>query len=167
MPIGKIAFRAAAMVVAATHFADARPDTRKMTCAQTQALIESQHAAVLSTGPSTYDRYVRQFGNECDAPYVPMVDYVPASDGRCMVYRARSRRQWFRIDRRLPRRSASAASHVTFLISGPVGWSVAGAGVQSCPLHSKAGSSFGGRQFCPTQCTGGCCCAASPFDWMG
>ncbi|RTM03919.1 MAG: hypothetical protein EKK31_17945 [Hyphomicrobiales bacterium] len=87
MPMGKIAFCAAAMVVAATNFADARPDTRNMTCAQIQALIQSQHAAVLSTGANTYDRYVRQFGNECDAPYVPMVDYVPTHDGQCMVYR--------------------------------------------------------------------------------
>ncbi|TPJ29449.1 hypothetical protein FJ425_09495 [Mesorhizobium sp. B2-7-2] len=65
----------------------ARSDTRKMTCEQTQALIQSQHAAVLSTGPNTYDRDVRRFGNECDAPDVPMVDYVPTGDGRCMVYR--------------------------------------------------------------------------------
>nr|WP_027061200.1 hypothetical protein [Mesorhizobium loti] len=77
----------AAMVIAATNLANARPETHKMTCAQTQALIQSQHATVLSTGPNTYDRYVRQFGSECDAPYVPMVDYVPASDGQCMVYR--------------------------------------------------------------------------------
>ena len=87
MPMGKIAFCAAAMIVAATNFAGARPDTRTMTCAQTQALIQSRHAVVLSTGSNTYDRYVRQFGNECDAPYVPMVGYVPASDGQCMVYR--------------------------------------------------------------------------------
>ncbi|TIP06190.1 MAG: hypothetical protein E5X76_08135 [Mesorhizobium sp.] len=87
MPIGKIAFCAAAMIVAATDFADARPDTHTMTCAQTQALIQSRHAVVLTTGANTYERYVRQFGNECDAPYVPMVDYVPARDGQCMVYR--------------------------------------------------------------------------------
>ncbi|MBZ9733744.1 hypothetical protein LB534_08985 [Mesorhizobium sp. CA18] len=87
MPGRKIMLCAAAMLVAASNFADARSDTRKMTCEQTQALIQSQHAAVLSTGPNTYDRYVRQFGNECDAPYAPMVDYVPTSDGRCMVYR--------------------------------------------------------------------------------
>ena len=87
MPIRKIMLCAAAMVIATASFANARPDTRKMTCAQTQALIQSQHAAVLTTGPNTYDRYVRQFGNECDAPSVPMVDYVPASDGQCMVYR--------------------------------------------------------------------------------
>ncbi|MBZ9858475.1 hypothetical protein LB520_02115 [Mesorhizobium sp. CA12] len=87
--------------VAASNFADARSDTRKMTCEQTQALIQSQHAAVLSTGPNTYHRYVRQFGNECDAPYAPMADYVfrPAPAGAWFTG-ARSRLQWFRIDRR-------------------------------------------------------------------
>ncbi|CAN7557269.1 hypothetical protein [Mesorhizobium caraganae] len=87
MPLRPIVCCSVAIVIAAANFADARPDTRKMTCAQTQALIQSQHAAVLSTGPNTYDRYVRQFGNECDAPSLPMVEYVPASDGQCMVYR--------------------------------------------------------------------------------
>ena len=87
MPISRIMLCAAAMMIAGTGFANARPDTRKMTCAQTRALIQSQHAAVLTTGPDTYDRYVRQFGTECDAPYVPMVDYVPTSDGQCKVYR--------------------------------------------------------------------------------
>ena len=87
MPMPRIAFCAAAMIVAATSIADARPDTRKMTCAQTQSLIQTRHAVVLTTGANTYERYVRQYGNECDAPYVPMSDYVPASDGRCMVYR--------------------------------------------------------------------------------
>lgn len=87
MPTRKIMLFGAVMVIAATNFANARPDTRNMTCSQTQALIQSQHAAVLTTGPDTYDRYVRQFGNECDAPYVPMVDYVPTSDGQCKVYR--------------------------------------------------------------------------------
>ncbi|TIV64396.1 MAG: hypothetical protein E5V89_29790, partial [Mesorhizobium sp.] len=43
--------------------ADARPDTRTMTCTETQALIQGRHAAVLTTGPNTYDRFVRQFGN--------------------------------------------------------------------------------------------------------
>jgi len=81
MLIRQIVFCSAAIVIAA------RPDTRKMARAQTQALIQSQHAAVLSTGPNTYDRYVRQFGNECDAPAVPKARYVPASDGQCKVYR--------------------------------------------------------------------------------
>ncbi|KUM26892.1 hypothetical protein AU467_19385 [Mesorhizobium loti] len=67
--------------------ADARPDTRVMTCAETQALIQSRHAAVLTTGPNTYDRFVRQYGNECDWPEVPTSIAVPTRDGRCRVYR--------------------------------------------------------------------------------
>ena len=87
MPIRKIVFCAAAMIVAATSFANARPDTRQMTCAQTQALIDSQRAVVLTTGANTYDRYVRQFGNECDWPQMPMSAYVQTRDGRCPLYR--------------------------------------------------------------------------------
>ncbi|WP_217568584.1 hypothetical protein [Mesorhizobium sp. GbtcB19] len=86
MPMGKITLCAAAALLAATSFADARPDTRKMTCAQTRDLIRSERAVVLTTGPNTYDRYVQQFSNECIAPDVPMADYVPTSDGQCMVY---------------------------------------------------------------------------------
>ncbi|MEW6630453.1 MAG: hypothetical protein AB1440_06250 [Pseudomonadota bacterium] len=67
--------------------AQARPDTRAMTCSETQALIQSRHAVVLTTGPDTYDRYVRQYGNECDSPEVPMPASVPARDGPCSVYR--------------------------------------------------------------------------------
>ncbi|OHV89527.1 hypothetical protein [Mesorhizobium sp. ORS 3428] len=67
--------------------AHARPDTRAMTCAETQALIQGRHAAVLTTGPDTYDRFVRQFGNECDWPEVPMSISVPTRDGQCRVYR--------------------------------------------------------------------------------
>ena len=67
--------------------AHARPDTRTMTCAQTQTLIQSHHAAVLTTGPDTYDRFVRQFGNDCDWPEVPMSISIPTRDGPCWVYR--------------------------------------------------------------------------------
>lgn len=78
---------AAATVLCAASSAHARPDTRTMTCAETQALIKSDHAVVLTTGPDTYDRFVRQFGNECDWPEVPMSITVPAKDGECRVYR--------------------------------------------------------------------------------
>jgi hypothetical protein len=87
MTIRKIALCAAAILTGATGFADARPDTRKMTCEQTRALIQSQHAAVLTTGQNTYDRYVRQYGTECDFPEVPMAAYVMTADGWCPLYR--------------------------------------------------------------------------------
>ena len=74
-------------VLAATGLAEARPDSRTMSCAAIQAAIQSHRAVVLTTGPNTYDRYVRQFGNECDWPEVPMSAYIPARDGHCPVYR--------------------------------------------------------------------------------
>ena len=78
---------AAGTVLWAVADAHARPDTRAMTCTQTRALIQSRHAAVLTTGHDTYDRFVRQFGNECDWPEVPSAASVPTRDGPCRVYR--------------------------------------------------------------------------------
>jgi len=77
----------AAAILSSAGAADARPDTRSMTCAQTRAMIQGRHAAVLTTGPNTYDRFVRQFGTECDWPEVPISVSVPTKDGQCMVYR--------------------------------------------------------------------------------
>jgi hypothetical protein len=57
-----------------------------MTCEQAQHLIQSNRAAVLTTGQNTYDRFVRQFGNECDWPEVPVATTVQTSNGRCRVY---------------------------------------------------------------------------------
>ncbi len=74
----------AMLCTAGTAFA--RPDTRAMTCAETQALIQSRHAVVLTTGRDTYDRFVRQYGNECDWPEVPVSMTVPTRNGECRVY---------------------------------------------------------------------------------
>ena len=74
-------------VLAATGLAEARPDSRSMSCGEIRAMIQSRRAVVLTTGPNTYDRYVRQFGNECDWPEIPMSAYIPARDGHCPVYR--------------------------------------------------------------------------------
>ena len=87
MSIRQIVPVTAAIMLAATGLANARPDTRTMSCAQLRQLIQSHRAVVLTTGPNTYDRYVRQFGNECDWPEVPMSAYVPTLDGHCPVYR--------------------------------------------------------------------------------
>ncbi|ESW78260.1 hypothetical protein X773_21095 [Mesorhizobium sp. LSJC285A00] len=71
---------------AATSTAYARPDTRSMTCEETQRLIQSHHSAVLTTGRNTYDRYVSQYGNGCDWPEVPVAASVPTRDRQCRVY---------------------------------------------------------------------------------
>lgn len=86
MSVRRIVPITTAILLAATGLADARPDTRTMGCRQLQQLIQSHRAVVVTTGPNTYDRYVRQFGNECDWPKVPMSAYVPTRDGRCPVY---------------------------------------------------------------------------------
>ncbi|PBC09546.1 hypothetical protein [Mesorhizobium sp. WSM3859] len=87
MSIPLTALTSAAILLAATVLTEARPDTRTMSCQQLQQLIQSNRAVVLTTGPNTYDRYVRQFGNECDWPRVPMSAYVPTRDDRCPVYK--------------------------------------------------------------------------------
>jgi hypothetical protein len=87
MPSNPIACIAGAMLFATTATAHARPDTRTMSCDQTQFLIQSHRSAVLTTGRNTYDRYVRHYGNECDWPEVPTVAFVPTRDGQCLVYR--------------------------------------------------------------------------------
>lgn len=88
MPIRPIGLTSAgAILLAATTATYARPDTRTMTCEQTQLLIQSHHSVVLTTGRNTYDRYVPQFGNECDWPDVPTASYVRTRDGKCLVHR--------------------------------------------------------------------------------
>ncbi|WP_419693858.1 hypothetical protein ACN2CC_23315 [Mesorhizobium muleiense] len=87
MPARPIVSTAAAILLAATSMAYGRPDARAMTCEQTQQLIQSRRAVVLSTGRNTYDRYVRQYGNECDWPEAPVTSYIRTLDGQCRVHR--------------------------------------------------------------------------------
>jgi hypothetical protein len=89
MKICPTAWIAGAMVFAVTAAADARPDARMMRCEQVQSLIQNRRAAVLTTGQNTYDRYVRQFGNECDWPEVPTAASISTRDGQCRVYLCR------------------------------------------------------------------------------
>jgi len=86
MTFDRLTLIAGTVLLAATSAAYARPDTRTMTCEQTQRLIQSHRAVVLTTGQNTFDRFVRQFGNECDPPEAPVVTFVPTRDGRCQVY---------------------------------------------------------------------------------
>jgi hypothetical protein len=52
--------------LAGAAVAQPRPATTAMTCQQTRALIVARGAVVLTTGPNTYDLYVRDQG------YCPM-----------------------------------------------------------------------------------------------
>jgi hypothetical protein len=71
MSIRRIALTSAALTLAFTTLAQARADTRTMTCQQTQALIQSNGSAVLTTGPSTYALYIRQYSNACEGSEIP------------------------------------------------------------------------------------------------
>jgi len=48
-----------ATVAASSAFAQSGPTTQSMTCAQARALVASQGAVVLRTGPGGFDRFVR------------------------------------------------------------------------------------------------------------
>ena len=55
----RILLAAAALAAIAVPSASAqRLDTTRMTCGQARAVVASQGAAVLSSGPNIYDRYV-------------------------------------------------------------------------------------------------------------
>jgi hypothetical protein len=70
----------AALLTAATvATAAARPDTRNMSCEQTQRLIVRNGAVVLTTGAHTYDRYVAGYGY-CSYPDEPTQTFVRTRD---------------------------------------------------------------------------------------
>ncbi|GLK55414.1 hypothetical protein JOD31_000335 [Methylopila capsulata] len=59
--------------------AQSRPYAPSLSCARLQALLERSGAAVLSTGPRTYDRFVRD-GRFCQSTEVTEAAWVRASD---------------------------------------------------------------------------------------
>ena len=67
--------------------AAARSDARTMTCAQIQALLDRQGAAILTTGANTYGRYISRNGRACTLGQVSVRSTVPARDGACPVLR--------------------------------------------------------------------------------
>ena len=74
-----------------TAGAEARPDTRSMTCQQIQALIEDESVVVMDTGPRTYKRFVDHQGF-CSVAEVVAKTWVDASDGQCQLKECRIRR---------------------------------------------------------------------------
>jgi len=50
------------LIAATPAAAQVGPMTTSMTCAQTRGLVASRGAIVLSTGPTTYDRFVAHEG---------------------------------------------------------------------------------------------------------
>jgi hypothetical protein len=65
--------------------AQGRPLTTGMACDQARSLVAAQGAAVLSTSPTTYDRYVAS-GAYCASGETPGPGWVPTKDAsRCLV----------------------------------------------------------------------------------
>jgi hypothetical protein len=65
--------------VIATGHAEARPDTRTMTCDQLRSFVKKQGAAVIDTGPHTYQRFVYHRGfclysEQLESAWVPALD---------------------------------------------------------------------------------------------
>jgi len=57
----------------------ARPDTTRMSCAAARSLVEQAGAIVLSTGGSTFDRFVHHRGY-CTPSEITQPAFVPARD---------------------------------------------------------------------------------------
>jgi len=68
-----------AVLAAAAPEANARPDSRTMTCGQVTAMVRQYKAVVMSTGRYTYDRIVSQFGF-CGPTQKAVSAIVPAID---------------------------------------------------------------------------------------
>ncbi|MDB5644645.1 hypothetical protein [Methylobacterium sp.] len=65
--------------------AQARPDTRAMTCAEASALVAQAGAIVMSTGPATYARFVRD-GGFCPLPETTQPSWEITRDNpQCFV----------------------------------------------------------------------------------
>ena len=64
-----------------TTFAQARPDTRYMSCGQAVSLVQSSGAIILSTGNHTYDKYVKNHAY-CNLSQILRGAYVPTADNR-------------------------------------------------------------------------------------
>jgi hypothetical protein len=74
---------AALLTLAATQ-AEARPDTRAMTCGQVVGLVNRSGAVVLTTGRFTYDRFVSGPG-ACSVGEAVRAVTVSTRDGPCRV----------------------------------------------------------------------------------
>ncbi len=70
---------AAMMLIFATAAEAARPDLRRMTCAEAQQLVARHGAVVMTTGPHTYFRFVANQGY-CDPWEAIFVKYSPTRD---------------------------------------------------------------------------------------
>lgn len=83
--LGILALLATASQVPGAQAQPARPETRALTCAQASALVASEGAVVMTTGPFTYQRIVRD-GGFCTIETTTRPDYEATRDERqCFV----------------------------------------------------------------------------------
>jgi hypothetical protein len=81
----KLVLLAMCLLVPSLAAAQGRPDALRLSCAQAQAVVLSQGAVVIGTGPYIYDRYVSgaQF---CLRPQVTEPAWISTADtGQCFV----------------------------------------------------------------------------------
>lgn len=71
-----------------------RPDTRQLTCSQAQSLVKDRGSVVMTTGPTTFDKFVANAGfcesrsNSLRARYAPTKDNPKCAVGfRCFQNR--------------------------------------------------------------------------------
>lgn len=85
MPVFKGSATYLILCLASPCFAQVRPDTTKMSCKAAANLVRSRGAVVLSTGPTTYDRYVASDGF-CQSDEITRPAFVPAADNQqCFI----------------------------------------------------------------------------------
>ncbi|MCV0426640.1 MAG: hypothetical protein K5905_14320 [Roseibium sp.] len=89
-------FMMSVLTLQAAHAQAGRPDTRQMTCAQAQALVQQRGSVVMTTGPTTFDKFVanasycRPQTNSVRAKYAPTKDNPKCAVGnRCFQNRDR------------------------------------------------------------------------------
>lgn len=81
-----VAAAAAAAIAATPAAAQGRPDTRQMTCAEANALVDRAGAVVMTTGRFTFRRFVAHRGY-CDRWEITMPEYAPTRDNpRCVIH---------------------------------------------------------------------------------
>ncbi len=80
-----VALAIAFSVVASAAFAQARPFTPRLSCSEAAAIVMARGGVVLSTGATTYDRYVRD-RSFCQISEVLKPAFVAtASNPQCFI----------------------------------------------------------------------------------
>ncbi len=87
----------AASFAAVPTLAEARPDTRALSCEQVRSIVQSEGAITMNTGPNSYERFVADRG-QCmymeilEPAYVPTRDLAQCFAGyRCIPVSVRKR----------------------------------------------------------------------------